>query len=82
MNFGLLSKDLKTAYRVNLQTGQVNTETISSQSARLLDKDSVNGLVMFKEPNDEFVFDKVRFNNTSKNKTFAAEWVDSQKMLL
>ena len=79
MNFGLLSRDLKTAYRVNLQTGQVHPATISSQATRLLDKDWVNGLVMFKESTNEFVFDKARFNNTSRNKTFAAEWVGSQK---
>src|SRR6266542_886459 len=79
MNFGLLAKDLNIAYEFNLQTGQIHTESISQQSARLLDKDWVNGLVMFKESTEEFVFDKTRFSNTSKNKSFAAEWVDSQK---
>ncbi len=79
MNFGLLSKDLRTAYRVNFRTGQLYTETISPQSTRLLDKDWVNGLVLFKESNNEFVFDKAILSNASKNKSFAAEWIDSQK---
>jgi hypothetical protein len=35
-NFGLLSKDLKTAYRINLQTGNVFTEPVSSQATRFL----------------------------------------------
>jgi hypothetical protein len=35
-NFGLLSQDLKTAYCINLQTGKVSTEPVSSQATQFL----------------------------------------------
>jgi hypothetical protein len=35
-NFGLLSKNLETAYRINLQTGKVSTESVSSQATHFL----------------------------------------------
>lgn len=73
MNFGFLSKDLKTAYRIDFRTGNISPEAISPQSTRLLDKDWVNGLVRFKETNNEFVFDKAMFSSTSKNKSFVTE---------
>ena len=82
MNFGLLSKDLNTAFRISFETGKVFAESIPPQSTRLLDKDWVNGLIMFKESNSEFVFDRVILSNASKDKSFVAEWVDSQKNIV
>jgi len=82
MNFGFLSNDLKTAYRIDFATGKVYTEPVSPQSTRLLDRDWVNGLVRFQESNTEFVFDKAIFSWASKNKSFTAEWVDSQKNIV
>jgi len=73
MNFGFLSKDLKTAYHIDFKTGNISIEAISPQSTRWLDKDWVNGLVRSKETNNDFVFDKALYSNASKNKSFITE---------
>ena len=82
MNFGFLSKDLKTAYRIDFKTENMSTEVISPQSTRLLNKDWVNGLVMFNETNDEFVFDKALYSNASKNKSFSTECFGDPKTIV
>ena len=82
MNFGFLSKDLKTAYHIKFESGEILTEAISPQSTRLLNKDWVNGLVMFKESNNEFVFDRAILSNASKNKSFTAEWGGDQNTVV
>ena len=82
MNFGLLAKDLKTAYKFSLQTGQVSTESISPQSTRFLTRDWVNGLVIFNEPSSgEIIFDDARQTNKSWNKEFTAQWNDDDKAI-
>jgi hypothetical protein len=75
MNFGLLSTDLKTSYKYNFQTGEVSSESVSSQSTRFLTQDWVNGLTTFHDPsNSEIIFDDARQINKSLNKLFTAEW--------
>jgi hypothetical protein len=77
MNFGLLSKDMETAYRFNLETGQMITSSVSSQSTRFLYKDWANGLVTFTDPSsNEMIFDTLWETNKSLNKKYTAEWVD------
>jgi hypothetical protein len=74
MNFGLLSEDLKTSYKYNLQTGEVSTESVPSESTRFLSRDWVNGLITFHDPSTgEITFDDVRQTNKSLNKLFTAE---------
>ena len=74
MDFGLLSDDLKTSYKYNLQTGEVSTEPVLSESTRFLSRDWVNGLITFHDPsNGETTFDDVRQTNKSLNKLFTAE---------
>lgn len=82
MNFGFLSKDLRTAYHIKFETGEITTESISPESTRLLDKDGVNGLVRFKESSNEFVFDKAMFSNASKNKSFVTECAGDPKTIV
>src|SRR5215216_3908673 len=75
MNFGLLSEDLKTTYKYDLQTGEVSTESVSSQSIRFLTQDWVNGLIRFHDPSSgEIIFDDARQTNKSLNKSFTAAW--------
>jgi hypothetical protein len=74
MNFGLLSEDLKTSYKYNLQTGEVSAESMPSESTRFLSRDWVNGLITFDDPSTgEITFDNVRQTNKSLNKLFTAE---------
>jgi hypothetical protein len=81
-NFGLLAKDLNSAYKLNLQTGQVYSEPVSPQSTRFLSKDWVNGLVIFNEAsNGGFTFDDARQTNKSLNKVFTAQWIDDKKAI-
>jgi len=82
MNFGFLSKDLKTAYHIDFKTGNISIEAISSSSTRLLDKAWVNGLVRFKETNNQFVFDKAMFSYASKNKSFVTECAGDPKTIV
>jgi hypothetical protein len=75
MNFGLLSEDLKTSYKYNLQTGEVSTKSVPPQSTRFLSPDWVNGLITFYDPsNDEIIFDDARQTNKSLNKLYTAAW--------
>jgi len=81
MNFGLLSEDLKTSYRYNLQSGEVSAEPLPSESTRFLSRDWVNGLITFHDPSTgEIIFDDVRETNKSLNKLFTAE-VNEDKLL-
>jgi hypothetical protein len=79
MNFGLLSEDMKTTYKYNLQTGKVSEESVPPESTRFLSKDWVNGLVTFNDPaNGKIAFDNVRQRNKSLNKLFSAEWNENK----
>jgi hypothetical protein len=75
MNFGLLAEDLNTSYKYNLQTGEVFTESASSQSTRFLSPNWVNGLITFHDPSSgKIIFDDARQTNKSLNKLFTVAW--------
>ena len=73
-NFGLLSKDLTTAYKINFLSGQVISEDVAPYAVRLLEAGSVNGLKIVREaPNSSnFTFETVWKKNSSKTKKFTA----------
>lgn len=71
-NFGLISKDLKTAYKINLLTGTVSSQEVTSESARLLDPDWIHGLSITSDNNGEYSFDDIWGLENSKDKTFTA----------
>lgn len=73
-NFGLLSKDLKIAYKLNLLTGEVSSQEVTSESVRLLDSEWHHGLEIISKPNREYIFDDARWNlENSKDKNLTAE---------
>jgi hypothetical protein len=83
MNFGILSKDLKTAYRISMRTGRVQTETISAKSTRLLEPGWVSALVVLNDhASGEVTFDRAWHSDVSKDKKFAAEWTDNHHTIV
>jgi hypothetical protein len=82
MNFGLLSKDLQSAYKFNLQTGQMHVETVSAQSTRFLDRDWINALVIFDNPSsNEVIFHHSWGTNDSLMPRFGAQWNENYTIL-
>ncbi|HJS17765.1 MAG TPA: hypothetical protein VJ785_03390 [Anaerolineales bacterium] len=97
-NFGFLSKDLTTAYRINLQTGKVFPETVSSQATRFLSGlyeyddyensygDTANALEIINDTNSgEMLFRKTwygEYGTKSKNGRYSAEWSGVERMEL
>lgn len=71
-NFGLLSKDLKTAYKFNLLTGKVSLQEVDSRSTRLLDPEWHHGLNILQETNGEYTFDDAWNRVNSKDKNFTS----------
>lgn len=73
-NFGLLSKDLKTAYKLNLLTGEVSSQEVSSESVRLLEPEWHHGLEIITEVNSvsNITFDDAWNHSNSKERNFTA----------
>ncbi len=84
-NFGFLSKDLSTSYRINLPTGQVFTQGVSQEETRLLNQeyddyenksgDTANELILLKDSStNSLVFERARWHDKSKSGLFTASW--------
>lgn len=73
-NFGLLSKYLKTAYKLNLLTGEVSSQEVSQESVRLLEPDWHHGLEIITETSSgsTFTFDDAWNHANSKERNFTA----------
>jgi hypothetical protein len=82
MNFGILSEDLQTAYKYDLQSGQILTEIVPPQSTRFIANDRVNGLAISNQPkSNEIIFTDTRKTNMSLNKSYIAEWTDDDRIV-
>lgn len=82
MNFGLLAEDMNAAYKFDLKTEKIQTETISPHSTRFLTKTWTNGLIMFDElSSSEITFDDAQETNKSLNKLFTAQWSSAEKRI-
>jgi hypothetical protein len=94
-NFGLLSKDMKTAYRINLPTGKVSKEPVSAQATQFLTgeyeyddyqnsyKDTANALELTKDSTtNEILFRRTRYGeygNRSKKEGSALTGVKIER---
>jgi len=78
-NFGFLPQELKTAFRLNLTSGNVFTEKIPSLATRLIEPDSINGyfngLKILGNPgsNHEIIFTSSWELSVSKDGTFTVK---------
>jgi hypothetical protein len=82
MNFGILSRDMKNAYKYNLQSGQIFTETIPPQSTRFIADGWVGGLAISNEPkSNEIIFTDTWQTNMSLGKSFIAKWTDDNSVV-
>ncbi|HAV76303.1 MAG TPA: hypothetical protein DCX53_03015 [Anaerolineae bacterium] len=74
LNFGLLSKDLKIAYKINVLNGEVVSQEISSEAIRLINPEWHHGLEIFTDSNGKITFDDATWNlENSLDKFFTAE---------
>jgi len=84
-NFGFLSKDLTTSYRINLPTGQVFSQEVPQESTRFLSQEyddyenksgsTANELILLKDSStNNLVFERVRWHDKSKSGLFSAQW--------
>ena len=82
MNFGILSDDMQTAYKYDLQSGQILTETVPPQSTRFIANGWVNGLVISNQTkNNEIIFTDTWKTNMSLSKSYIAEWTDDDRIV-
>lgn len=75
-NFGLLSEDLKTAYKINLLTGTISAQEVTSDATRLLYPDWIHGLVTSHNHNGSFTFDNAWNYENSRDKNFTVNKKD------